>query len=137
LGEGGTRRISVETDAAPSYLVHADPAQIERVLVNLLTNALKYSAEGAPVRVTLLRRGGSVQVEVIDCGIGIAPESLKPLFDRYYRAPAGKGRAKGLGLGLYIARMIVLAHGGQIDVSSEVGKGSVFRLELPARAEPS
>jgi signal transduction histidine kinase len=59
---------------------------------------------------------------------------MKMLFDRYYRTNAGKARASGLGLGLYIARLIVEAHGGRIDVSSELGKGSTFRVILPADA---
>ena len=74
---------------------------------------------------------------MIDHGIGIPPESVKRLFERYYRTNVGKARAEGLGLGLYIARMIVEAHGGRIDVSSEVGKGSTFTLSLPSSGAPS
>ena len=74
---------------------------------------------------------------MIDRGIGIAPESVKMLFDRYYRTTAGKARASGLGLGLYIARLIVEAHGGRIDVSSEVGKGSTFRVTLRRCTAPT
>ena len=69
-------------------------------------------------------------LEVIDRGIGIALESVKQLFERYYRAPGGKARASGLGL--YIARLIVEAHGGRTDVSSEVGKGCTFKPILPS-----
>jgi signal transduction histidine kinase len=128
------RRITVETDDASSYVVHADATRLERVVANLITNALKYSAEEAPVSVRLARNGSDVVLEVVDRGIGIAPESARRLFERYYRAPAGKARASGLGLGLYIARLIVEAHGGRIELSSEVGKGSTFRLVLPASA---
>ncbi len=78
------------------------------------TNALKYSAEDAPVRARLARNGSDIVLEVIDRGIGIAPESVKMLFDRYYRTTGGKARAAGLGLGLYIARLIVEAHGGEL-----------------------
>ncbi len=134
LRDSGSRRITIESDDASSYVVFVDAAQIERVIVNLLTNALKYSPEGAPVRATLERRGHKVRLEVADRGIGIAPENVERLFDRYYRAPRGLAHARGLGLGLYIARMIAEAHGGSIDAASEVGKGSTFGLELPTPA---
>jgi signal transduction histidine kinase len=78
-----------------------------------------------------------VELNVADRGIGIAPQSVKTVFERYFRTVAGKARASGLGLGLYIARLIVEAHGGRIDVSSEVGKGSTFRLILPSHAAPA
>ena len=135
LGDSGSRRVSIHSDDASSYVVFADAAQIERVIVNLLTNALKYSPDGAPVTATVEHHGDTVQLKVMDRGIGIPPENVKRLFDRYYRAPGGKVHALGLGLGLYIARMIAEAHGGSMDASSEVGKGSTFRLELPTHAE--
>ena len=128
-------RITIEADALP-YVVLADASRLERVVTNLLTNALKYSAEDAPVIARLARKESYVELDVIDRGIGIAPESLKMLFDRYYRTTAGKARASGLGLVLYIARLIIEAHGGRIDVSSMVGEGSTFRLTLPSHAGP-
>jgi signal transduction histidine kinase/FixJ family two-component response regulator len=129
-----SRRIEVETDGASPYAVLADASRIERLITNLLENALKYSSEDAPVIVRLSRNGSAVELHVVDRGIGIAPENLKMLFDRYYRTAGGQARASGLGLGLYIARLIVEAHGGRIDVSSEIGKGSTFRLILPSLA---
>jgi len=90
-----------------------DASRLERVIANLLTNALKYSADDAPVTVRLTRRTGSIELDVIDRGIGIAPESLNRLFERYFRTAAGKAHASGLGLGLYIARLIAEAHGGE------------------------
>jgi NtrC-family two-component system sensor histidine kinase KinB len=132
MEDARAQRITIETDDASPYVVLADASELERVVLNLLSNALKYSAEDAPVNVRLAHKGSDVQLNVIDRGIGIAPENLKRVFDRYYRTTAGKARASGLGLGLYIARLIVEAHGGRIDVSSEVGKGSTFRLVLPS-----
>jgi PAS domain S-box-containing protein len=128
------RRITVETDGASGYIVLADAPRLERVVANLLTNALKYSAEGAPVSVRLAHREGAVVVAVTDRGIGIAPESVMRLFDRNYRTTGGKAHASGLGLGLYIARMIVELLGGRIEVESELGKGSTFRLIVPLHA---
>ena len=126
------RRITIEADVATSHVVLADVSRLERVVENLLANALKYSAENAGVIARVLRKGGDVELDVVDRGIGIPSESVEMLFDRYYRTKAGKARASGLGLGLYIARLLVEAHGGRIEVSSEVGKGSTFRLILPA-----
>jgi signal transduction histidine kinase len=136
LDDNRARRISVEADDTSSLVVFAD-ASLERVVANLLTNALKYSADDAPVVARLARKGDTVELAVIDRGIGIAPESAKMLFDRYYRTRPGKERARGLGLGLYIARLIVEAHGGGIDVVSEVSKGSTFRLSLPWYSTPA
>jgi signal transduction histidine kinase len=132
LDDARVRRVSIVADDA-SHIVFADMS-LERVVANLLTNALKYSAEDAPVIARVANTGATVELEVIDHGIGIAAESVKLLFDRYYRTRPGKERARGLGLGLYIARLIVEAHGGRIDVMSEVGKGSTFKLSLPAVA---
>jgi PAS domain S-box-containing protein len=136
MEDDAARRVTVETDDAPSYAVLGDPARLERVVANLLTNALKYSPESAPVTVRVARTGSEVELDVIDHGIGIAPESVTRLFDRYYRTRAGKELASGLGLGLYIARLIVEAHGGRIAVSSAVGEGSTFRLFLAAHTRP-
>jgi PAS domain S-box-containing protein len=132
MEDARARRITIETDDSSSYVVRVEAPLLERVVANLLTNALKYSAQDAPVTARLARKENAVELDVIDRGIGIAPESVKMLFDRYYRTTGGKSRASGLGLGLYIARLIVEAHGGRIDVSSELGKGSTFRLILPS-----
>jgi PAS domain S-box-containing protein len=131
LDDTRARRIAIEANAATSYPVLVDEARFDRVISNLLTNALKYSPEDAPVTVRLGQKEGVVELDVIDRGIGIAPEALKRVFDRYYRTSGGKASASGLGLGLYIVRQIVEAHGGRIAVRSEVGKGSTFRLSLP------
>ena len=131
LADGLASRITVETDGA-SFGVLGDPARLERVIANLLTNALKYSANDAPVKVRLARRDGVVEIHVTDQGIGIAPENQYDLFERFFRTAAGRARAGGLGLGLYIARLIVEAHGGRIDVSSQLGEGSTFKVTLPA-----
>jgi len=132
MDEARARRITIEADDASPYIVFADAPRLERVVANLLTNALKYSADDAPVYARLSRRGPDVHLEVVDRGIGIAPESIAMLFDRYYRTAGGKARATGLGLGLYISRLLVEAHGGRIEVASEVGRGSTFSVILPS-----
>ncbi len=121
----------IRVDAAAGVPdVWADPNRIERVLVNLLTNALKYSAAGSAVLARARAEDGFVVVEVEDSGQGIAAEDLPHLFERYFRA-LGSSRLEGMGLGLYAARMLVEAHGGTISAASVQGKGSVFRVRLP------
>ena len=124
-------RVSVESDPFANHRALGDREQLERVIGNLLTNALKYSAHDAPVRVRLAADESWIHVAVSDYGIGIGSELIARLFDRYYRAPAGRAHASGLGLGLYIARTIVERHGGHIAVTSEVGRGSTFSVALP------
>jgi signal transduction histidine kinase len=111
--------------------VSADPARLERILVNLLSNALKFSPPESPVTVSFARRGDEVITSVTDRGPGIPPEDLPRLFQRYYRAPTADERQRGVGLGLYITRMLVEAHGGRIWAESEVGRGSTFSFSLP------
>ncbi len=131
LNEPRARRITVETVGAAPCILLADAVQLERCITNLLTNALKYSGPDTPVQVRLSRTTDHAKLDVIDRGIGIAPEDLKQICQRYYRTAASRAQAEGLGLGLYITRMIAEAHGGRIDVRSEVGKGSTFSLILP------
>jgi len=111
--------------------VSADPVQLERILMNLLTNALKYSAPGTPVTVSVAQRDGQVVTSVIDQGRGIPPEDLPHLFERFFRSRLARQQREGLGLGLYITKMLVEAHGGRIWVQSELGKGSTFSFTLP------
>jgi len=124
-------RIQVEAPQ-PMPTVMADPEHIERVVANLVTNALKYSAPDKPVTIFLGRSDSEALVSVSDQGVGVPPEDLPHVFDRYYRAKTGKQKADGLGLGLYISRMIVEAHGGRVWAESEEGKGSTFHFSLPA-----
>ncbi|HOG47921.1 MAG TPA: ATP-binding protein, partial [Anaerolineae bacterium] len=114
----------------------ADPDRLERVLTNLWSNALKYSAPGTPVTVSARQEGREVITSVADRGPGIAPEDLPGLFQRYFRTAAAEERRKGVGLGLYITRRLVEAHDGRIWAESTVGVGSVFSFSLPiAEAE--
>ncbi|MDA8216486.1 MAG: PAS domain S-box protein [Dehalococcoidales bacterium] len=123
------KRIHVET---PEWVppVSADSALVVRAVVNLLTNALKYSPPDSPVTVRIKPDKGEAVVSVMDRGSGIPQEDIPYLFERYYRAKTGK-KTEGLGLGLYITRLILQAHGGRIWVESEVGKGSTFSFTLP------
>lgn len=112
-------------------LVTADPSRLERILVNLLSNALKYSDKDQRVKVIFSERDTMIFVTVQDFGVGILKEESAYIFKRYYRAPAARYRQEGLGLGLYITKGLVEAHGGQIWVESEPGVGSKFIFTLP------
>ena len=120
--------------------VHADRDRLGQVLSNLLENAVKYSPDGGPVKVTAERRGGEVEVRVSDTGVGIAAEHRENVFERFYQADgdAGRRRFGGLGLGLYISRAIIDAHGGRIWAAAnrEAGSGSVFGFRIPRIAMP-
>ena len=110
--------------------ISADSMRLERIFTNLLSNAVKYSDPGSPVVLRVRRVGGFVEVSVIDQGRGIAAEELPHLFERFYRAKGGR-KTEGVGLGLYITRKLVEAHGGGIWVESELDKGSTFYFTLP------
>ena len=122
-------RLRLDLDqSVPAVL--ADPERLERAIANLLTNALKYSPAGRPVMVRVSQDGGQAIISVADEGPGIDPEEQPHLFDRYYRGKMGQ-ESEGQGLGLYIARLIVEAHGDRVWLESEKGKGSTFYLGLP------
>lgn len=122
-------RVQLEVPAdLPAVL--ADYNRLERIITNLLSNALKYSTPGTPVLVRVYRTDNEVTVAVTDQGQGIPVEEMQHLFQRFYRAPKTH-KAEGIGLGLYISKQLVEAHGGRIWVESEVGKGSTFSFTLP------
>jgi signal transduction histidine kinase len=127
-------RVDLAVAATSPLRVRADPDRLERVLVNLVSNALKYSPPEGRVRVSALDRGAWLVLSVADEGPGIAPEDLPFLFERYYRGRAA-GEREGLGLGLHSARMLVEAHGGRIRVENVPGAGARFVVELPAAPE--
>jgi signal transduction histidine kinase len=111
-----------------------DSFRLERVLVNLLSNALKYAA-GTTIRIRLEGQPGIARLTIQDNGPGIAPEDREAIFRRFETANSDKGKRETLGLGLYIARRIVQAHGGELTVESELGKGATFIVILPIVTE--
>lgn len=111
-------------------IVPVDPERLERAVVNLVGNALKFSPEDSLVTVSAAQDNGEAVVSVSDRGIGIPTDDVPNLFERFYRSRTTQQK-EGLGLGLYIARLIVEAHGGRLWVESEPGQGSTFRFTLP------
>lgn len=126
---------TVHVDAQSTTKLSCDAFRIEQVVVNLITNAIKYGA-GSRVDVRVEERpGGGSCIEVADQGMGISEEGQKRVFERFERAVTHKN-VSGLGLGLYICRQIVLGHGGDIEVSSVLGRGSKFTVKLPNMPPP-
>jgi len=113
-----------------------DPDRLRQVLTNLTTNAIKYSPEGGSINVRCRERGPNhIVIEVIDHGLGIPQEQIGKLFEKFQRVRTPQHlKISGTGLGLYICRLIVEGHGGQIWVESELGKGSTFGIVLPLDA---
>jgi signal transduction histidine kinase len=111
-----------------------DPERISQVLLNFLSNARKYSPEGAPIAVQVQQREAEAVLSVRDQGVGIPPEHLPRIAEQFYRAPGVErqvGSATGLGLGLYLSRVIAEQHGGRLEVHSQEGRGSTFSLVVP------
>jgi signal transduction histidine kinase len=123
--------LSVQAEAQPAT-VEADPDRLQQVLLILIDNAVKHTPAGGKVAVHVRRHGQSAQVEVSDTGSGIAPEHLPRIFDRFYRADKARAREQGgTGLGLAIAKMLVDAHGGQLQINSTLGVGTQATVTLP------
>lgn len=112
--------------------IHADPGRLAQVLENLVNNAIKY-APASPVLIKITDLSDGVTIEVIDKGAGIPEKYQNKIFDRFFRIPDQVSVAHGSGLGLFICKQIVQAHGGKIDLISHVGEGSNFRIYLPAQ----
>ncbi|MBA2451880.1 MAG: GAF domain-containing protein [Chloroflexia bacterium] len=132
--ETDLHQISVEHDEA-SFVGVWDRDRVTQVFTNLLTNAVNYSPDGGSVEITMRRQNHCVAISVSDQGIGIPPDQISHLFNRYSRLHTQpQHMTNGLGVGLYITKRIVDAHGGEIDVSSEPGKGTTFTVTLPFEA---
>jgi heavy metal sensor kinase len=126
------KHIHLDCNGAEPVEVDADPARLKQVVVNLLDNAIKYTPESGRVSISVTKQDGRAVFEIADTGIGISPDDLPHIFDRFYRADKARSRQMGgTGLGLSIVRSICLAHEGQVKVESIEGQGSVFHIQLP------
>jgi signal transduction histidine kinase len=119
--------------------IEADPARVEQIITNLLTNAAKYMEEGGQIWLTAAVEGDQILLRVRDTGIGIAPEMLSQLFDLFTQAERSLDRSQGgLGIGLTLVRRLAELHGGSVEARSDgLGKGSEFTARLPLRETPS
>ncbi len=114
-----------------SITVRGNVSLLTRLIANMLDNGVKYTAAGGNITVTLQSNAANARVTISDSGIGIAPHMHEKIFDRFVRADASRGETKGFGLGLAISRAIAEKHGGTVSVSSVLGQGSAFTVNLP------
>jgi signal transduction histidine kinase len=133
LPSARARRIRIELAASHIPLIYGNPEQIERLIANLVENAIRYSADEGDIRIEGSSDSGHVRIAVIDNGIGIVPESVPHIFERFWRADPARGPTGSNGLGLSIALALARRHGGDLSVRSIFGAGSTFTLSLPRR----
>jgi len=124
------RQQQLETEIEPQLIVQGQATLLQRLLRNLLDNAQRYTPAGGTVTVQARRRGSLITISIADTGIGLNPEQLPRVFERFWRASQDRSQG-GAGLGLAIANRICLAHGGSIRVTSQQGQGSCFLVDLP------
>ena len=130
------KAISIKCVLDQKVIVEGDRARIKQVIVNLLDNAIKYTAPGGRIDVRVAAQNGKAILEVSDSGIGISGEALPHIFERFYRVDKARSRdLGGAGLGLSIVKSITTAHRGHVDVQSKEGEGSRFIVELPLAGE--
>jgi len=123
---------NIESQIEPDIYVNGDRDRIKQALRIFVDNAIKYTDEGGNISLRLEKDGENAVVSVIDNGKGISEKDLPNIFDRFYRVESSRERDKGgHGLGLAIAKIIVLRHGGRIKVSSKLGAGTRFRIYFP------
>ena len=126
------KEIEIITDVAFPLPVNGDRIRLRQVLYNLLSNSLKFTPRSGRIRIEARSLPGFAEVSVSDTGIGIPPEEQKSVFEPFHQvASTGTGLSEGTGLGLPITKRLVEAHGGQIRLESEPGKGSCFTFTIP------
>lgn len=125
------RRLNIKVEAHPRPLtISADSLALERIIANLLSNAVKFTPEEGHITIRIAEEAREVVITVSDTGSGIAAEELPHLFDKYHQTPSPR-RREGIGLGLYIVKMLTEAHGGRVTVTSTPGQGSHFSVFFP------
>jgi two-component system phosphate regulon sensor histidine kinase PhoR len=123
-------------NASSELMVHGDASQLDRVMINLLSNAVKFTPKGGRIEVASCAEESTAVISVTDTGIGVPGGDQKELFSRFFRASNATGRSiPGTGLGLAIVRMIVVNHGGDIDLQSREGAGTTVTVRLPLLAD--
>jgi signal transduction histidine kinase len=128
----GNRRVGVGW--LEPVMVEGDPDRLKQLTLILLDNAIKYTPEGGSIVVELRRQGGSAELVVRDSGVGIRPDELPHVFERFYRGEAArKLDPQGTGLGLPIALWVASQHGGDLSIESQPGQGTTVRVRLPLR----
>lgn len=127
----GNHALDLAVEGSPPPVM-VDPTRFDQIVSNLVENAAKYSPDGTPIRIVIRPERQGVTLRVIDCGCGIAADAIPKLFERYFQTDEAQKQKSGLGLGLFITKGLVEAHGGTITVESKVNRGSTFSVWLPA-----
>ncbi|TME11294.1 MAG: response regulator [Chloroflexi bacterium] len=131
------KRIVIETQSEGGLELVVDAGKLRQMILNLISNAIKFTPEGGGVTVRASRLGDWVEIAVTDTGVGIAHADLALLFGEFHQLPVGPGgKQEGTGLGLALTKRFATLHGGDVTVESEVGKGSTFTLRLPVQSKP-
>ena len=132
IAEQYEHSVHLDHDVPSEIYIHGDQLQLYRVMMNILTNAIKYTPTGGRIDIRLYVEDEQALIKISDTGLGIAPEDLLHIFERFYRIDSARNRDQGgTGLGLAIVKAIVAAHGGKISVESIVGEGTTFFVSLP------
>ena len=131
--------IKFSVDAQESLIVNGDKVKLRQLFINILENAVRYTPADGAVSVSLVKKDENALATISDTGIGIPPEHLPHIFERFYRVDKARSKADGgVGLGMAIAKYIADSHGGKIEVESQVGKGTTFYVSIPLKiTEPS
>ena len=133
--QGEAKSIRIETKLAASLTLYADCLRFKQILINLLTNAVKFTPQGGGILIDAIRRDAFIEIAVSDTGIGIAKNKHELIFDKFSQAgETSRGGREGTGLGLAITKALVEQHGGRVWIESEPGKGSRFTFTIPAQA---
>ena len=126
--------IKFAVDAQENLVVNGDKVKLRQLFINILENAVRYTPTGGNISISLVRKEGSALATISDTGIGIPPEHLPHIFERFYRVDKARSRADGgVGLGLAIAKYIADSHGGKIEVASQLGKGTTLNVSIPLK----
>jgi signal transduction histidine kinase len=126
--------IKFTVDALESLAVNGDKTKLRQLFINILENAIRYTPNDGNISVSLVKKEENALVAISDTGIGIPPEHLPHIFERFYRVDKARSRAEGgVGLGLAIAKYIAESHGGKIELESQVGKGTTFTITIPLK----
>jgi len=116
-------------------MIRSDERKVKQVLLNLLSNALKFTPDGGRIDVRAAMRNGMAEISVADTGVGIAPEDQEAIFEEFRQVGTADKKVEGTGLGLALSRKFIELHGGRIWVKSQSGEGSTFTFTLPALHE--
>ena len=128
----GKKGIRLEADASAAGELRADPGKLKQMLLNLVSNAIKFTPEGGRVAISAIRKPGAVEISVADSGIGIAEADQTQIFQEFHQVDPGPGRRhEGTGLGLALTKRFAVLHGGDVRMQSRVNEGSIFTLTLP------